>query len=51
MSRQLSYIAAIGEAIAQEMARDETVLYFGQNIATTPDDEFLRAFGGDRVIP
>jgi hypothetical protein len=28
VGRQLSYIAAIGEAIAQEMARDETVLYF-----------------------
>jgi hypothetical protein len=25
------------------------VLYFGQNIATTENDEFLPAFGGDRV--
>ncbi len=49
MSRQLSYIAAIDEAIRQEMARDETVLYFGQNIATTRDDPFLRQFGPDRV--
>jgi len=49
MGRQLAYIAAINEAISQEMARDSSVLYFGQNIATTENDEFLRAFGGDRV--
>jgi len=49
MSRQLPYIAAINEAISQEMARDESVLYFGQNIATTEEDEFLKAFGSDRV--
>ena len=49
MGRQLTYIAAINEAISQEMARDPRVLYFGQNIATTENDEFLRAFGGDRV--
>ena len=49
MGRQLTYIAAINEAIAMEMARDPSVLYFGQNIATTENDEFLKAFGGDRV--
>src|SRR5580693_10139004 len=49
MDRQLAYIAAINEAISQEMARDSSVLYFGQNIATTENDPFLRAFGGDRV--
>jgi acetoin:2,6-dichlorophenolindophenol oxidoreductase subunit beta len=49
MAHELPYIAAIGEAIAEEMARDETVLYFGQNIATHDDDPFLKAFGGDRV--
>ena len=31
------------------MERDETVLYFGQNIATTENDPFLQAFGSDRV--
>src|SRR5262247_443785 len=49
MSRQLAYVAAIDEAIRQEMERDESVLYFGQNIATTPEDAFLKAFGNDRV--
>ena len=49
MSHELPYIAAIGEAIQLEMERDPTVLYFGQNIATTDDDPFLTAFGPDRV--
>ena len=49
MPRELPYIAAIEEAIRQEMDRDETVLLFGQNIATTGNDPFLKAFGHDRV--
>ncbi len=49
MPREIPYIAAINEAIHQEMARDETVLYFGQNLATTENDEFVKAFGADRV--
>jgi pyruvate dehydrogenase E1 component beta subunit len=49
MARELPYIAAIGEAISEEMARDETVLYFGQNIATSEQDPYLQAFGPDRV--
>ena len=47
--RELPYIAAIGEAIHQEMERDESVLYFGQNIATHDEDPYLKAFGSDRV--
>ncbi len=49
MARELPYIAAIGEAVHQEMERDPTVLYFGQNLATSDDDPFLKAFGADRV--
>jgi acetoin:2,6-dichlorophenolindophenol oxidoreductase subunit beta len=49
MARELPYIAAIEEAIREEMERDPSVLYFGQNIATTENDPFLQAFGGDRV--
>jgi acetoin:2,6-dichlorophenolindophenol oxidoreductase subunit beta len=49
MAREIPYIAAINEAIHLEMVRDETVLYFGQNLATTENDEFLKAFGHDRV--
>jgi pyruvate/2-oxoglutarate/acetoin dehydrogenase E1 component len=49
MARELPYIGAINEAIQLEMQRDEDVLYFGQNIATTKDDPFLQEFGADRV--
>src|ERR671929_927204 len=49
MARELPYIAAIDEAIHGEMARDDTVLYFGQNMATHENDPFLKQFGGDRV--
>lgn len=49
MPRELPYIAAIEEAIRQEMDRDPSVLLFGQNIATTGNDPFLQAFGHDRV--
>jgi pyruvate dehydrogenase E1 component beta subunit len=49
MARELPYIAAIKEAVHQEMERDDTVLYFGQNLATSDDDPFLKAFGADRV--
>jgi acetoin:2,6-dichlorophenolindophenol oxidoreductase subunit beta len=44
-----TYLKAIEEAIRDEMARDPSVLYFGQNIATTENDPFLREFGADRV--
>jgi pyruvate dehydrogenase E1 component beta subunit len=49
MAREIPYIAAINEAIHLEMARDDSVLYFGQNLATTENDEFVKAFGHDRV--
>src|SRR3954454_1303340 len=46
---ELPFIAAIDEGIKQEMARDDTVLYFGQNMATTENEPFVDAFGRDRV--
>ena len=49
MAHELPYIAAIGEAIHLEMERDERVLYFGQNMATTENEPFVDAFGKDRV--
>jgi pyruvate/2-oxoglutarate/acetoin dehydrogenase E1 component len=49
MARELPYIVAINEAIHGEMARDDSVLYFGQNLATTENDEFVKAYGHDRV--
>ena len=49
MAHELPYIAAIDEAIMLEMERDDTVLYFGQNMATTENEPFVDAFGKDRV--
>src|SRR3954453_23545503 len=49
MAHELPYIAAIDEAIKLEMERDDTVLYFGQNMATTENEPFVQAFGHDRV--
>jgi pyruvate/2-oxoglutarate/acetoin dehydrogenase E1 component len=49
MSHELPFIAAIDEAIRLEMERDDTVVYFGQNMATTENAPFVQAFGHDRV--
>jgi pyruvate/2-oxoglutarate/acetoin dehydrogenase E1 component len=49
MARELPYIAAINEAIHVEMERDDSVLFFGQNMATTENEPFVDAFGRDRV--
>jgi len=46
---EIPYIAAIEMAIHGEMERDDSVLYFGQNIATSENDKFLQGFGPDRV--
>jgi acetoin:2,6-dichlorophenolindophenol oxidoreductase subunit beta len=48
-TRELTYMAATNEAVHLEMARDEDVVLFGQSVAGSPDDPFLRAFGPDRV--
>lgn len=45
----LPYVAAIDAGIHQEMQRDESVLYFGQNMATTENHDFLSKYGADRV--
>jgi acetoin:2,6-dichlorophenolindophenol oxidoreductase subunit beta len=49
MSHELPYIAAINEGIKLEMERDDSVLYFGQNMATTENEDFVSTFGHDRV--
>src|SRR5579863_9647895 len=45
----LPFIAAVDAGIHQEMKRDSRVLYFGQNMATTENHEFVAAYGPDRV--
>src|ERR1700691_6204496 len=46
---QLPFIAAIDAGIHQEMQRDPSVLYFGQNLATTENHPFVAAYGHERV--
>jgi len=45
----LPFIAAIDAGIHQEMQRDPSVLYFGQNLATTENHPFVAAYGHERV--
>jgi acetoin:2,6-dichlorophenolindophenol oxidoreductase subunit beta len=49
MAREMMYGEAIGTAIAEEMARDSSVVLFGQNLAMTDRDPLLRKFGKKRV--
>jgi acetoin:2,6-dichlorophenolindophenol oxidoreductase subunit beta len=49
MAREIPYIAAVQEAIQLEMARDETVLFYGQDVAPSDEDPLVKAFGRDRV--
>jgi acetoin:2,6-dichlorophenolindophenol oxidoreductase subunit beta len=49
MAREIPYIAAAQEAIFQEMARDDTVVFYGQDVAPSDDDNFVKAYGRDRV--
>jgi pyruvate dehydrogenase E1 component beta subunit len=49
MPREIPYIAAVEEAIFLEMARDETVLFYGQDVAPSDDHKFVQAYGRDRV--
>ncbi len=46
---KMPYIAAIDAGIHQEMRRDPSVLYFGQNMATTENHDFVAAYGHARV--
>ena len=49
MAREIPYIAAVEEAIFLEMARDDTVLFYGQDVAPSDDHKFVQAYGRDRV--
>jgi acetoin:2,6-dichlorophenolindophenol oxidoreductase subunit beta len=49
MSHELPYIAAIMEGLAEEMARDSKVIYYGQDVAPNDDHELVQAFGRDRI--
>jgi acetoin:2,6-dichlorophenolindophenol oxidoreductase subunit beta len=49
MAREIPYIAAVNEAIHQELARDETVVFYGQDVAPSDEDPLVQSFGRDRI--
>lgn len=49
MAREMMFAEAIAVAITEEMQRDPSVVFYGQNMAMTERDPFVRKFGKDRV--
>jgi pyruvate/2-oxoglutarate/acetoin dehydrogenase E1 component len=49
MARDMMFAEAIAVAITEEMQRDPNVVFYGQNMAMTDRDPFVRKFGHDRV--
>ena len=49
MAREIPYIAAVQEAIRLEMERDETVVFYGQDVAPSDEDPLVQSFGRDRI--
>ncbi|MEM1627479.1 MAG: transketolase C-terminal domain-containing protein [Sulfolobaceae archaeon] len=47
--KKVTYIQAINEGIMEEMEKDPTIIYYGQNMALNEDDPFLKKFGRKRV--
>jgi pyruvate dehydrogenase E1 component beta subunit len=49
MPREMMFAEAIATAIGEEMHRDSSVVYYGQNMAMTDRDPFVKKFGKSRV--
>jgi acetoin:2,6-dichlorophenolindophenol oxidoreductase subunit beta len=49
MPREMMYGDAIAAAILEEMQRDPSVVFYGQNMAMTERDPMLKRFGKNRV--
>lgn len=49
MAREMMFAEGIAVAITEEMQRDANVVFYGQNMAMTDRDPFVRKFGKDRV--
>ena len=49
MAREMMYGDAIAGAIIEEMQRDPSVVFYGQNMAMTERDPMLKMFGAKRV--
>ena len=49
MAREMMFAEAMAAAIMEEMHRDPDVVFYGQNMAMTERDPFLKRFGKERV--
>jgi acetoin:2,6-dichlorophenolindophenol oxidoreductase subunit beta len=49
MPREMMYGEAMAGAIVEEMQRDASVIFYGQNMAMTERDPMLKMFGKNRV--
>ena len=49
MPREMMYGEAMAAAIAEEMQRDASIIFYGQNMAMTERDPMLKMFGKNRV--
>ena len=49
MAREMMFAEAMAAAIMEEMHRDSDVVFYGQNMAMTERDPFLKRFGKERV--
>ena len=49
MAREMMFGEAIATAIMEEMQRDSDVVFYGQNMAMTERDPYVKKFGHDRV--
>ena len=49
MAREMMYAEAIATAMIEEMQRDSSVIFYGQNLGMTERDPMLKMFGKNRV--
>jgi pyruvate dehydrogenase E1 component beta subunit len=49
MAREMMFAEAMAAAIMEEMDRNPDVIFYGQNMAMTERDPFLKRFGKERV--
>jgi len=49
MPKEMMYGEAIATAIIEEMQRDSSVIFYGQNMGMTERDPMLKMFGKDRI--
>ena len=49
MPKEMMYGEAIATAIVEEMQRDSSVIFYGQNMGMTERDPMLKMFGKDRI--